>query len=102
MMTMTMVMMSSGTKKYSQKAEKKLLFTIIMAIGQCNSIQTLSWENNMMMVVTINAMFTDSDTDQFLGRHDTWDSSLLAFAAPPEARGNIATPDIMLKCLHLI
>ena len=94
---MTMVMMSSGTKKYSQKAEKKLLFTIIMAIGQCNSIQTLSWENNMMMVVTINAMLTD----QFLGRHDTWDSSLLASAAPPEARGNIATPDIILKCLHI-
>ena len=44
------------------------------------------------MVVTINAMLTD----QFLGRHDTWDSSLLAFAAPPEARGNIATPDKML------
>ena len=68
-----------------------------MAIGQCKSMQTLSWENNMMMVVTMNAMLTD----QFLGRHDTWDSSLQASAALPEARGNIATPDIMLKCLHI-
>ena len=40
-----------------------------------------------------------NDAYQFLGTHDTWDSSPQAFSAPQGAEGNTAKPENMMRMM---